>query len=282
MNLGPICLLLGLLAALLKYAEPLWPLIAVICAGFFLVWKGKKNGYLFSLLLLGAAVFAVRREAGMLFPALLSSAAALSWLLMLLGDRELQGLIQKQREESAALQNDKEEAIAQMQAQMKENEDWARKHEQLALEMASCQHALEEAQAQLLIYKQTPTPAIIPQQEEEDKSLHWLQIQHAQLKEQFDEKSEVLHQTRKELFSLESQYLHLQREQQERACSFSEEDAAALRCIQQLQQECQNLRDEILALQDLVSLLLQPKKASLSRKRKNAKAAQEDLFLMMK
>jgi hypothetical protein len=152
------------------------------------------------------------------------------------------------------------------------------------------QHALEDAQSQFLKLKYAQAEiaerqALAALQQEdpiEEKSIQVLQVQHSQLKEQFEEKSEVLHQTRKELFSLESKFLTLQKQTEEELCSFSEEDAANNCHMQEMLQECQDLRGQVYALEELVSVLILPKKSAAPRKRKNTKEAQEDLFLMIK
>jgi hypothetical protein len=165
----------------------------------------------------------------------------------------------------------------------KQNDNWQQKHEQLLLEISSYQrkekafqHALEDAQNQLLKCKYAETEEKLETIEE--KSFQALQAQHALLKEQFEEKSEVLHQMRKALFEMESQYLTLHRENEEKACSFSQEDAVLADHIQIMHE----LENEVHSLEELVSVLLSlVKKTSSPRKSKNKKEAQEDLFLMM-
>ncbi len=334
--LGPLCLLLGLFSLLLKYAQPLWPISAAAFLGFIFTWKWKKSGFALSFLLLGCALWGVYQSQGLLWPSLLSSSIALSWLLLLLGHQEMLLKIREREETMAVLkennaallcdlerieklasrdQNEMAAAIEHLKSQIpilqaqlsslqsqiekeeKEKENWKNKHEELSVEVSSYQrkekafqHALEDAQNQFLKWKyetakeaEKPAPTILPQEEDltEEKSYQMLQTQHVQLKEQFEEKSEVLHQTRRELFLLESQFLTQQKQTEESACSFSGDDAAYMDYIQRMQEDYLDLESQVLALQEFVSVLLQPKKSAAPRKRKTTKGAQEDLFLMM-
>lgn len=106
--------------------------------------------------------------------------------------------------------------------------------------MAHLEHELEEAQS--------------------DKQL-------IQLRRQFEEKSEVLHQTRKQLFTVEGQLLALQKEQSEQACA---EENVYLRHIQQCEEECHALEQDVQHLHDLVSSLL-------AQKPKGARAHKKEL-----
>lgn len=113
------------------------------------------------------------------------------------------------------------------------------------------------------------------QQSEEaqsDKQLTLLRASLIQLRKQFEEKSEVLHQTRKQLFIVEGELLALQKEQSEQECA---EENAYLRHIQQCEEECTALEQDVLHLHDLVSALLAQKpKGDRARK----KESEEELF----
>lgn len=188
---------------------------------------------------------------------------------------------------------------SKLEQEEKDKVMWKSKADQLSLEISSYQrkenafqHALEDAQSQLFLLKNANAQLLIDQQTTlskeqasidptQEKSLQMLQVKYGQLKEQFYEKSEALHHMRKELFLLESAFLTLQKQTEENACSFSEDDAFHMHSIMELQNQCHSLESEVEMLQDLVTHLVQPKKSLHSKKRKNSKEAQEDLFLMM-
>jgi hypothetical protein len=113
--------------------------------------------------------------------------------------------------------------------------------------MTHLEHELEEAQA--------------------DKQLIELRASLTQLRQQFEEKSEILHQTRKQLFIVEGELLALQKEQSEQECA---EENATLRHVQQCEEECTALEQDVLHLHDLVSALLaQKRKGARTRKKKS-------------
>jgi len=132
-----------------------------------------------------------------------------------------------------------------------------------------------EDKYQQLIQQSEEARSIIANLEEEaqsDKQLVELRANLTQLRKQFDEKSEVLHQTRKQLFIVEGQLLTLQKEQSEQECA---EEDALLHHVQQCEEECTALEQEVLHLQYLVSALLAQKpKAGRVRK----KESEEEFF----
>jgi len=324
--LGLVCLCVGLLCTLLKYAQNFWLLLVAAILGCALTWVWKKSGLILSLLLLSCALVASMRGSELFWSVVFATSIALSWLLLFLGHKEALFLIQMREETMVSLKEMNAEALkhvarleaavsrsqmemvssleelkdqlrtvqlhlssvrSQLEQEEKEKASWQQKHEQLLIEISSYQrkekafqHALEDAQNQLLKQKYAEQEEKLEPSEE--SSTQMLRAQHALLKEQFEEKSDALHQIRKALFSMESQYLTLQKENEEKACCLSHEDAALTNYILKMQEQCEELESEVYTLQELVSVLLSsPKKASVPRKRKNKKEAQEDLFLMM-
>jgi chromosome segregation ATPase len=94
-----------------------------------------------------------------------------------------------------------------------------------------------------------------------------------QLREQFDEKSETLHQTRKELFEVEGKLITLQKESEQKIFDFPPDEFSLFEQFKEIEEERDHLESEIKDLQDLVSVLLLRKKASKNRK---SKAKKED------
>lgn len=96
-----------------------------------------------------------------------------------------------------------------------------------------------------------------------------------QLRAQFDEKSEVLNQTRKDLFLKENELLALHKEMQERAL----EDTQAI--IIQAKQ-IQTLEEEVLVLEEIITEHITPKKKAGGRPRKKAQEVEDILTTIMK
>lgn len=276
--LGPICLLLGLTCVLLKYAPLLWPIIATACAGFFLTLKWKKAGFIFSSILLISLLFGSLRAQDPMWSLLLSTSVVLGWLLVLLGHREVRFWIENTENKCHILKEQNTSLLVQLQ---KGKENARLKHEQLVLEIShfqrkekAFQHALEEAQV-----KYAKPSQLESQKEESEEMLKAISdIRYKQLKEQFEEKSEILYQTRKQLFTMESQFLLLQRQSEEMNCDPSQEDVFLFDHMKQIQEENEQLELHISALQECISTLLNPKKSNRPKKQKKDIQRQEDLF----
>ena len=123
---------------------------------------------------------------------------------------------------------------------------------QIAQLQAQCEAFLQERGSQLLAEQ-------LAMQEAPEETL---QFQFALLREQFEEKSQILDQTRKELFKVENDYLALQKAFEEKTLEPSEEILAVLNDLQVLEKECAQKEEVIASLQDFVSSLLSPKKRS--------------------
>lgn len=105
-------------------------------------------------------------------------------------------------------------------------------------------------------------------EETKEQAIYWETL-YKQLRSQFDEKTQVLNETRKELFSLENNLLTSQKKEQERSL---EEDADQRRLIEHLEiltSECQDLEEQVFFLQDIISSL-QEKKTNLKVKKSKA------------
>lgn len=250
--LGSGCLFLGLLLTLLKYAHALWPIVTAAILGCALIARWKKSGLILSLGLLACALSKTLLTQTFFWPILLSSCIAISWLILYLEQEQRMLLLQEKENLLVSLQSDIER-----------------------LKAISFQGTLERAQLESeLRMQKMAKPVEKTEDPDELKSLQALQVQHAQLREQFEEKSEVLHQTRKELFDLESAYLTLKNEIAERACTPVEEHEILTECLKCIQEK----EEQIVALEEILSTVLAEKKPSAPRKRKTKKEL--DLFLM--
>jgi chromosome segregation ATPase len=155
------------------------------------------------------------------------------------------------------------------------------------------QHALEDAQAQLLKLKnqqlveqiQESKPIstnIVPQDENDPQErvrLAHVQSQYILLREQFDEKSEALDLARKDLFRVENALLTLEKTDREKFLEISDEEKFLLQELKRQDEECADLEAQVLALQEFISSLLSPKKRTI-RSRKSSES-QERLPLLI-
>jgi hypothetical protein len=97
-----------------------------------------------------------------------------------------------------------------------------------------------------------------------------------QLRLQFEEKSEILHETRKSLFLVENEFLALQRENQESFFTDSAEEIALMHQLSETENTCAALEAEIATLHSVVATLIAPKKTP---KRKKEELLQTSLFV---
>jgi chromosome segregation ATPase len=167
-----------------------------------------------------------------------------------------------------------------LQASLGEREKLVQKCETLSQDLfaaqrkeVSFQQALEDAQAQLSKLKNTTSEAlqnIIPQEEtsaEEKLQLEQTLHNYANLRQQFEEKSEALDAARKELFRTENELLALQKAWEEKANDFSEESQFFIRDLKKMEEEMAELEAQISLLQDCISALLLPKKRAVRSKK---------------
>lgn len=156
---------------------------------------------------------------------------------------------------------------------------------------AAFQRALEDAQTQLLKLKSQPitteivSDTIVPMEENDSQELRRIeQVQHqyANLREQFEEKSETLDQTRKDLFKAENELLILQKYWEEKTYEFSEEGVYLSRDLKKAEEEMCGLESQIIYLQEVITSLLSPKKrASRLKKTLDQFQDQEHLPLIL-
>jgi len=101
--------------------------------------------------------------------------------------------------------------------------------------------------------------------------VYW-ENQYKQLRIQFDEKSEVLSTARKELFTLENELLVLKSKESDLAHVENEEQIQLISDLQNLDEECTDLQQQVDLLQEIVSSLQEKKKATRSKSSKSSSA----------
>ena len=99
-----------------------------------------------------------------------------------------------------------------------------------------------------------------------------------QIKQQFQEKTEVLSQTRKDLFALETAYLTLQKQQQEQALDLNPNETALIAQLQALEEERREQEIQIEHMQAIIVELLGKKPAPRAKKIKKSATLQEVLL----
>lgn len=104
-----------------------------------------------------------------------------------------------------------------------------------------------------------------------------VRYQLALLREQFEEKSDALDQTRKDLFRVENEFLGLQKAWEEKNLEPSEESIALARDLKIMEDQCSEMENQMIFLQDFISTLLLPKKRPRAKKSKQSSDQQEFL-----
>ncbi len=149
------------------------------------------------------------------------------------------------------------------------------------------QHALENAQNQLVEMKnqldelnaqRVETKVNLESEEissDDPLQVEQVQYQLALLREQFEEKSDTLDQTRKDLFRVENDFLGLQKAWEEKNLEPSEEAVALVRDLKSLEDQCSEMENQVIFLQDFISTLLVPKKRPRAKKSKQSSDQQE-------
>ncbi len=111
--------------------------------------------------------------------------------------------------------------------------------------------------------------------------LRQMQARYELLKEQFHEKSDLLHQTRQQLFSTETQLIALQKTQEESVAEPSVEADAFCACLDQMEEECREAELQIHVLEEIIAEVIVPKKVVHPRKPKGIKEDQGFLPMML-
>ncbi len=199
----------------------------------------------------------------------------------------------------AQLQSD--HLVHSLNVSEKEKEKWKNKSEILLQDIfnaqrkeAAFQHALEDAQVQLLKLKnqmaaleafqenEKKSSNLIPIEEDLQEKVRFEQLEHqyANLREQFEEKSEALDQARRELFKTENELLVLKKNGEEKAIEMTEEELRMVKDYKAMEEELREQEALISSLQEFVTVLLSPKKRS-SRTKKSVDKLEDGLPFLL-
>ncbi len=292
---GPIFLLGALTLLIFKSAPFFWPLFAAAFVGLAVSRLWKAKGFYFSLAALATvAIFMLRKGVDPLWTTLLAISISISWLLVIMGQKEMQSFVQAQEEKVRILEEEKRSLHQQLQKESRlEAERLSRQHAQTSASLDQVKSAfavsekereklkeqnsvlernLEETLAKLLALQNINpvAPTIVPQVEESaEEKLFAQQVQHQYdlLRDQFEEKSEALDQARKELFRVDSELLALEKITTEKSLEDSEESLSLARDLKALEEERTELEGQVDHLQEMVSALLTPKKRATRSKK---------------
>lgn len=313
---GPFLLLAAFAIMLFKAAPHYWPLTLTAFLGYaaIKVWE-KKGLFLATAALCCICILTLRSSQEHFWVAILSGSIFSAWLLIYLGDQErkaiaderenqVNALVQEQKnlqqqikemKRSLSAEREKISALSQThEKQLTELTHHAhQQHSVLSEEVAAHQQkaanheqALGSAMEQIAQLQQQlaqrPAPQVEMEESQEEKlQIEQIRYQHALLREQFEEKSELLSQTRKELFQVENEYLSLQKAWEEKQWEAPEEFSAYVHDLKRAEEQTLEMQNQVDVLQEVISSLLLSKKRSPPRKttRKSIKQKRmPDLF----
>lgn len=177
------------------------------------------------------------------------------------------------RSEMEKLKQEKDEKQNQF---LEEFNHLKQKIEEAQREMAEKENELQSLKEQINVLqaekdKSMPAEAFTENSENGELAQYWETL-YKQLRVQFDEKSDVLSETRKELFFIENQLLTLQKQEEDQAHDENEDQKNLICHLQNLGEECTDLEEQVTFLQEIVSSLQEKKKVS---RPKNTKKSQE-------
>jgi hypothetical protein len=268
--------------------------------------KGGLSLSLIALVLVW--IFSLRSTHELLWTALLSISIAVSWLLIYFDgqesaafeegwnekihtlDKQRQDLERQCLETRLKLSEEQRQCLAERQhaqdlsaeislvcSQSRDTlESFEQEHHAFSEEIrshqqknAALQDSLSESSARISeLEEQLSALTRAQETAEEETGPQEIGQQYALLREQFEEKSATLDQTRKELFRAEQDLLSLQKMTEEQELAPCEEIQAFCRDLQLLEQEVGDREHLIALLEDLATSLSLPKKRPPAKKRK--------------
>lgn len=195
--------------------------------------------------------------------------------------KELAFLLSCAREQNDKALKEMERLERRVEGAEQEKQTWINKCEQLAAELAdlqskehSLQVVLENVITELFAYKyavpQEPKRPVNPVVLPDDEVLSQETL-YRQLKEQLEEKSELLVRARKELFHREGQVILLQKENEDALKEPSSQELLLENQMRKMAEESADLEMQIIQLEELISSLLLARKAPRSRSKPRVK-----------
>ncbi len=270
---GSVYFLFVSVSCLLLYVAPfLWPLVILAQAGTLLTLYHKRWGfYLGSCALLLYGIFEYERLCLQSFMFYFLASLGVSWLIEYLKQKdqedrihrilELEGLLEREKLESNRWMKESATLDQRIQRLETEKDAWELKQLKLSQEIRKLQEKSSpiEASTQVVVNRSENLSL------EAEHTL--LKHSHQQLKIQFEEKSQVLRQTRRDYFSLETQFLAMIKARQEEGLLGGED------LYQILQESYRGLLAQEEEIQDLEEILKRalssekPKRTTRSRKK---------------
>jgi hypothetical protein len=286
---GPLLLLAAFAIMLFKFAPHYLPLTITAFLGYATIRLFAKTGLVLSCIALGCVwIFHLRLSSEYFWAATLSGSILCAWLLIYFGDQDkklaaektenliktLEDQIQELKK-SLRLEKDLAKIADQSQAKAadlerrlsEEIKDLTKLSDQNQAKATELEKRLSEEvlareqktiEVQALLEQLNNAPPAVEAEE--------IRYSHALLREQFEEKSQILDETRKELFQVENAYLALQKAWDEKQWEPSEEYPTFVSSLKKAEEEALQLKEHIDLLEGLVSTLLLPKKRSSPRK----------------
>jgi len=150
--------------------------------------------------------------------------------------------------------------------------------------LASMQAERNELKSEVELLQQRPAPvsedltAALAAQQTRLEQYAQVELLYRQLKVQFEEKNQILHQVRKELFRTDTELQTMKQRAQEKELDVNPVAKEVCLEMELLEEENALLREENDGLQELVSSLMNPVAATVERKMKGVPANQETLF----
>jgi hypothetical protein len=311
-RIGSVMLLGALAILLFKCAPFYWPLTLAAFLGDAAIRLWKKKGLLLSLTgLCFGSILILRSGHEPLWTVALAVSIAISWLLIFLGKQEADAFFCNRETATFVLEAERlrleKELKAARSSNSEEQHKAAEEGERLrafyceeqrksteekehlrALYSEEQRKSAEERERLNALYLESAltlaqAKQLLKASEQEreamaDQCQTQIHHQYALLREQFQEKSEALDQSRKELFRVENDFLALEKAWEEKKCEPSEIDFAIFRDLKSLEEECHEWENQVVILQEFISSLLLPKKRPRSKKNKNAQGLLPDLI----
>jgi flagellar motility protein MotE (MotC chaperone) len=179
--------------------------------------------------------------------------------------------LEKLKVEKEEKQNQFLEEFRSLQAKIEEASKERAEKESELLSLQEKIRCLEEEKVS------QPEPVVVASEisaDSEEKAIYWETL-YKQLRTQFDEKSQVLNETRKELFTVENQLLTSKKQEEDTLQGENEEQTILISDLKELENECQDLEEQVLFLEDIISSFQEKKKVVRLKKTKKSEDAAE-------
>lgn len=191
--------------------------------------------------------------------------------------------LQQKQQAEALLQEIKQ----QLQDQIKQREEkqdefleqfrlFQDKTDQLKREIEEKNRRIQDISAELVLVKNqcdelqlSSTVEARQQQEGDSTSSHFEEL-YRQLKQQFEEKSQTLSETRKHLFSMEHELLIMKKKEEESLLEENSHETGLIATIGLLVEECHDMQQQVTVLEEILTCVQEKKKSPRGKKESHA------------